>query len=458
MSMTITPSMVSAERSTSAVEIPLANIAVPPVRARRLREDKVAELAGSIRLVGQIEPILITRDGRLVAGLHRLRAHEVLGLPTVRAEMVQVDPLQAELIEIDENLMRADLTVFEQAQHLQRREEILASLGLRAQRGDNQHSAGGDAASPPLTTADLAAQMGISERSAQKRLQIARGITPEAAEIIAGLDPSEHALPDSTEDLRRLVRMEQARQVEVARRIASGAARDVRHARMQIEAEERQDRLRGVEVRDDNRYRVIHGDAAEVLATLPDESVDVIITDPPYPREYLHLYGLLAEQGARLLKPGGSLLAVCGQSYLPHVLELLTPHLTYQWTLAYMTSGRSPKQWQRKVYPKWKPVLWFVKGEYTGEWLVGDVINSPDDGRDLHEWQQSEGGMEQLVERFSKRGDLVLDCFCGAGTTGVAALGLGRRFLGVDIDPQAVETSRQRLSLAAQRVSGGEQD
>ncbi len=440
-------------------EIPIDEIDSHMPRLRPLREDKVAELMESVRRIGLLNAITISPGGKLISGLHRLEAHRRLGHSTVRARVVRLeDELEAELMEIDENLVRNELTVLEQSLHLKRREELLSQLGHRARRGDNQHTSGGDAASPPLTTFHLAGQMGMSERSAQKRLQIARAIAPEAAEIIAGLDPSEHALPNSTEDLRALVRLDADRQVDAVRRLASGSARNVDQALRQLRAEERQDRLRGVEVRDDNRYRVIHGDAAEVLATLPDESVDVIITDPPYPREYLHLYGLLAEQGARLLKPSGSLLALCGQSYLPEIFPAMTRHLTYNWMLAYMTPGRSPKQWQRKVYPKWKPVLWFVKGEYTGEWLVGDVINSPDDGRDLHEWQQSEPGMERLVERFSKPGDLVLDCFCGAGTTGVAALGLGRRFLGVDIDPQAVETSRQRLSLAAQRVSGGEQD
>jgi len=54
-----------------------------------------------------------------------------------------------------------------------------------------------------------------------------------------------------------------------------------------------------------------------------------------------------------------------------------------------------------------------------------------------------------LVERLTQPGDLVLDPFLGAGTTGVAALRTGRRFIGIDNDPEAVTASRARLAEAA---------
>ena len=77
--------------------------------------------------------------------------------------------------------------------------------------------------------------------------------------------------------------------------------------------------------------------------------------------------------------------------------------------------------------------------------MRGDVVTS--DGRDkrFHEWGKSESGIIELVELFSEPGDLVLDPFMGGGTTGVACLQLGRRFMGVDIDPAAVETALARL-------------
>ena len=197
--------------------------------------------------------------------------------------------------------------------------------------------------------------------------------------------------------------------------------------------------------------QLITGDFWEECEKLAGESIDVIITDPPYPKEFLNCYGALAEQAARLLKPGGSLLAMCGQSYLPDILNLMFPHLSYQWVLSYLTpGGQSPQIWQRKVNTFWKPVLWFVKGEYTGKWH-GDVIKSDvnDNDKRYHHWGQSESGIARLVEDYSLPGNLILDPFCGGGTTGYVAKILNRRFIGIDQDPKAIEISMSRLNDAS---------
>lgn len=196
----------------------------------------------------------------------------------------------------------------------------------------------------------------------------------------------------------------------------------------------------------DDRYLLIPGDIAEVTKHI--DPPDIIITDPPYPREYLYLYGVLAETAAAILSPGGSLLVMTGQSYLPEIIELMKPHLNYQWALAYLTPGGQAVQlWDNKVITFWKPVLWFVKGKYKGDW-IGDVIKSAvnDNDKRYHDWGQSESGMAELIEKFTDPGQTILDPFCGGGTTGVVAVRLNRRFIGIDIDPEAIRTTAERLS------------
>ena len=61
-------------------------------------------------------------------------------------------------------------------------------------------------------------------------------------------------------------------------------------------------------------------------------------------------------------------------------------------------------------------------------------------------WQQSESGMHDLVKRFVKPNDIVLDPFTGSGTTGVIALRLGCRFIGYDTDKQSIDISTFRMS------------
>jgi len=190
------------------------------------------------------------------------------------------------------------------------------------------------------------------------------------------------------------------------------------------------------------------GDFVEKTIEIKDATIDAIITDPPYPKEYLPLYGKLGEVAQRILKPGGSLLVMAGQSYLPEILGLLAEHLTYNWIVSYLTpGGQSAQLWQRKVNTFWKPVLWYVKGDYAGKW-IGDVAKSAVNANEktLHDWQQSESGMLDLVDRFTKRGDLILDPFMGSGSTGVASIKLGRHFVGIDISSEATETARTRLA------------
>ena len=178
---------------------------------------------------------------------------------------------------------------------------------------------------------------------------------------------------------------------------------------------------------------------------LAPDSIDYIITDLPYGEAYLHLYGELAALASRVLRPGGSLLAMTGQSYLPEILTLMTQHMDYHWTVAYLTpGGQAPQIWRRKVNAFWKPVLWFVKGEYKGDW-IGDVAQSAQNDKRFHEWGQSESGMADLIDRFSYPGDLILDPFMGGGTTGVVALKMGRRFIGIESDSDAFAATQERI-------------
>ena len=177
------------------------------------------------------------------------------------------------------------------------------------------------------------------------------------------------------------------------------------------------------------------------------DQVNCIITDPPYSKEHLFLYSDLSSTAHRLLKDGGSCVVMVGHSYLPQVIQRLSEHLNYQWILAYLTpGGQSAQLWDRKVNTFWKPLLWFTKGKYRGDW-IGDVCCSQpnDNDKRFHHWGQSESGMADIVMRFTNAGDTVLDPFCGGGTTGVVAVDLGRKFIGRDIEAKAVATTLKRL-------------
>lgn len=196
------------------------------------------------------------------------------------------------------------------------------------------------------------------------------------------------------------------------------------------------------------RVQLLHGNFAEHMAAMEANSVDWIITDPPYKKEFLPLYDPLAFHAERVLKPGGSLLVMVGQYYLPRVISDLHMHLNYHWTLAYMTpGGQSPAVNARNINPSWKPVLWLTKGQYLGRW-IGDVAKSDvnDNDKRHHDWGQSESGMASLMEKFVSPGNLVLDPFVGGGTTGVVALALGCSFIGIDSDEIILKATHTRFA------------
>lgn len=184
-----------------------------------------------------------------------------------------------------------------------------------------------------------------------------------------------------------------------------------------------------------------HGDLRECLDDLAGQ-VDAIVTDPPYPAEYLDEFDALGVLASRLLKPTGLLIVMVGQTHLPAYLERLGAHLEYRWCGAYLTEGPATRIHGRKVGTKWKPLL-----IYGGEtFITQDVFASEADDKEHHDWGQSESGMADIVERLTATGDLIVDPFLGGGTTAMVCRGLGRRFVGCDVDAAAVHSARERLA------------
>ncbi len=184
-------------------------------------------------------------------------------------------------------------------------------------------------------------------------------------------------------------------------------------------------------------------------ASIEPGSIDVIITDPPYAAEYLPLYSVLSQQAEKWLRPGGSLIVMCGQYYLPEVMARISKHLTYHWTACYLTpGGQAAHIIPRCVNTFWKPLLWFVKGAYDSGW-IGDVTKSDpnDNDKQHHHWGQSESGMTDIIMRWTDAGAKILDPFLGGGTTVLIAAELGRNAIGFDINQAHVAAAIARLPV-----------
>lgn len=181
---------------------------------------------------------------------------------------------------------------------------------------------------------------------------------------------------------------------------------------------------------------------------LSPNSVDLILTDPPYPKKYLYLWDQLGEVAARVLKPGGYLATYSGLYYLPNVIAALDRYLTYCWMIALHHKGRTQLVFASNVICTYKPILIFRKGEQRKfKKTIPDSITSDKRDKNFHKWGQGEKAVRQLMGTFSEHNDLVFDPFAGGGTTLAAAKKLGRRCIGTEIDPNLIDVIKKRLEL-----------
>jgi site-specific DNA-methyltransferase (adenine-specific) len=194
---------------------------------------------------------------------------------------------------------------------------------------------------------------------------------------------------------------------------------------------ERREASRGaVPIPDGMELRI--GDCRQALADVPDNSVPLILTDPPYGDEAGPLYEWLAEFGARVLIPGGSLICYTGQSRLNRDIHIFDQHLRYWWLLT-MPHDQSQRLAGKFVIAGFKPVLWYVKDHRRGRSLVPDVLKSPARDKELHNWSQGDGGISPLIEHLTDPGELIVDPFAGTAAWGRNAIAMGRRWLGSDV-------------------------
>ncbi len=180
------------------------------------------------------------------------------------------------------------------------------------------------------------------------------------------------------------------------------------------------------------------GDARQVLADIPDCSVNLVLTDPPYGDDAEPLYRWLAEWSTRVLIPGGSLICYTGQSRLNRDMRIFDERLRYWWLLT-MKHDRAQRLPGKFIVAESKPVLWYVKEYRRGRTLINDMVSSERD-RSAHPWAQGSGGIAFLVENLTEPGEFVADPFAGTGRWGEITCQMGRRWVGADVAPAGSAT------------------
>jgi DNA modification methylase len=194
---------------------------------------------------------------------------------------------------------------------------------------------------------------------------------------------------------------------------------------------------------DDEHQGIYTGDARELAKAIPDESVDLIFTDPVYDR--IDDYRWLAETAARVLKPDRACCAYYGIGYLPETVAALSSELSYRWQGLWYQSNND-KQRGGFGFVVYSPFLWMDKGRTKVRHKTNDVVNVPiPNGNHNHEWSKQPGAIDRYVKALTDEDDIAVDFFTGGGTVPAVCKMLGRHWLAFEIDPATADTARERV-------------
>ncbi len=178
------------------MRIPISEIKIHPGR-RAADPTHVDKLAKSVADVGLLNPVTISEDYALIAGLHRLEAAKLLGWTEIDCAVRGMDSTRTELAEIDENVIRRALSDMELSRVLTRRKELYEALHPEAiARNRPGHVSNHQGSSDKLSSEpkvksfveDTAEKLGVSTRTVERHLWLAEHLTPKASQILKKMD------------------------------------------------------------------------------------------------------------------------------------------------------------------------------------------------------------------------------------------------------------------------------
>ena len=215
-----------------------------------------------------------------------------------------------------------------------------------------------------------------------------------------------------------------------------------------------------------DRVTLYHGDCLAILPTLDAGSVDAVVTDPPYGIGFPYytyddtrdrLRGLIAGFIPAARSIACRVLVLCGPTQIS-----LYPEADWVANVTWNTTG----SFGRYGYNQWTPVLCYGK-DVPGFGSINGVLKSDtmrisggggvgfmrSDAEKQHTCPKPITVMEIVLKRMTNNDATVLDPFTGSGTTGVACVKTGRKFIGIEIDERYCEIAAKRIQSAEREAS-----
>ena len=234
-------------------------------------------------------------------------------------------------------------------------------------------------------------------------------------------------------------------------------------------------------------YSIFEGDCYELMTDMPNNSIDLILTDPPYNINERYSTGnielswradinndiadwdkgeidipLLVQEFKRILKPKGNIITFCGFHQFGDWRTNLDNNFDVVNFMVWEKTNPIPKFRQVGLVSTCELMLFGYNKSHTWNFLdqklMKNIIKSTIcmgseriQGEFHHATQKPLAVIEHLVNIASNKGDLIFDPFMGLATTGVAALNLGRKFWGIEKENKYYRGSAERLKKTDQR-------
>ena len=241
---------------------------------------------------------------------------------------------------------------------------------------------------------------------------------------------------------------------------------------------------------------LIQGDCIEKMQDIPDESIDLILTDPPYGTTACKWDSVIPlepmwEQLKRIIKPNGAIVMTASQPFTTTLIASNMNGFAFCWVwdkcfagnfvqakrqplkdhediIVFSKNGKQPayypqmtvrdkpiknggnKQTQAIPIARTEAAKKFgeSKKTYTEKFPTSQIRFNCREGRGFHPTQKPVALMEYLVRTYTNEGETVLDFTMGSGSTGVACVNTNRNFIGIELDPEYFKIAEKRINEA----------
>ena len=207
---------------------------------------------------------------------------------------------------------------------------------------------------------------------------------------------------------------------------------------------------------------IIKGDCFSEMKKIQDRSIDLVLTDPPYGMSFesshrkeqhkkienddnLEWLPEWVYELKRVCKEDSHLYVFCSWHKVDVFKQEFEKHFKVKNIIIWEKNNTGMGDLTGDYAPKYEMCLFINNGKPLKGNRDSNIIKAKRTDNELHPTQKPVNLMEYLIEKSTDKGDMVLDCFSGSGTTAIACHNTGRNFIGYEIDYDYYNLSIKRL-------------